>query len=198
MEFLALADGLTPRMVNATGLRIPITNDTWTALDFKRRTDTALEIRVDWRSTRRPYPTAKLALVPMAGNDVIFEITFEKPERRRAFEIFPVIEPEERERLRQMLDETSSGDPVGEILFRDGTGTPLTGREFRIECLEAGCVQLKVVPMGDSALQIQIVTVWSAVPTPTVPTAMLSMIVQPHAANSMSVCVRETKGVLLR
>lgn len=197
MELFALTDGMAPARVHATGLRIPITKDSWVGLDFKRRTDAALEISVDWRSSRRPYAPAKLALVPMAGNDLLFEITFDQPDHRPAFEIFPVTEPEDPERLRKMLAETSSGDPVGELLFRDGKGMALTGRKFRIEGLAAGSVELEVAPVGDTALQVRIMTLWNAVPRPMEPAGILSMLVRPIAANSMTLCVRETKGVML-
>jgi hypothetical protein len=135
-------------------------------------------------------------VVPRAGNKVNVEIAFGGIEERRAFEVFPVNEPGERDDLLQMLAATSSGDPVGETFFREGAGAPLAAREFRVDCSGTGSLQIKLVPNGDAELQVQLMTISGAIPASDSPMPMLCIFVSPHAANLLSVCLRETTGVV--
>jgi hypothetical protein len=197
MDFLALTDGVNATKVSASGLRIPITEDTWITIDFKRMAETALDIRAGCYSTHRPYRDfPKLAVVPLAGNVVWVEFTFDALERRPPFEVFPVDEPD-RDQMAGMLASTTSGDPLGEILFREGRGKPIGASAFRVECAGTGALELKVLPADERTFHIEIGTVSKASPGPGSAGTFLNMFVIPHAANLVSVSIRETEGVFL-
>lgn len=198
MDFLALTDGANPTKVSASGLRIPITEDTWIEIDFKRMAETALDIMVGWRSKRRPYSQfPRLAVVPLAGNVVWVEFTFDAIERRAPLEVFPVLEPD-RDPMAQRPASSTSGDPIGEILFREGRGKSVGASAFRIDCGGTGALELKLVLADERTFHIEIGTVSETAPASGSVGTFLNMFVVPHAANLVSVSIRETKGVLLR
>jgi hypothetical protein len=185
--------------VAATGLRIPIAAGIWAALDFKQFADSALDVTIGCRSTRPSGLRGNMiSIVPMAGNHVVVFLTFDATLQRCPFEVLPVNEPEERGRLVESLSQTSSGDPIGEMLFREVVASPIAAREFRVEFPGSGRLLIKFNQNGgDARVRVEIMTEFGSIPTTNVPTAMLSLFVKPQAADLVSVCLRGMHGVLI-
>jgi hypothetical protein len=196
VELVALtAQG--PISLAASGLRIPLAQDSWIALDFKHSGESALEISFAWRSTCRPYRNPpKLAVVPCAGNVIQVEFSVPGGEPLAASQVYPVQEPEDRERMREMLAVTTSGDPVGEFLLRQGPKIPVLATEFRIGPPPGGGVRLKLLAHDKTAIQIEVECPLDSIPVPGQPMTVSSLLVSPQAANLISVLVREIKGAI--
>lgn len=196
MDFLALTDGGNPTPVSALGLRIPVAPDTWISIDFRQKAETALDLAIGWRSTRRPYPEVpRLAVVPLAGNVLQIEFALGSATLPLPLKIFPVDEPD-REKMADMLRATTSGDPVGELLFRGGPGDALDAAEFQIGPPMGGGVKLKLLTHDQSALKIEVECPMGSIPVPGQPMTVTSLLVAPHAANLVSVLIREVKGAI--
>jgi len=184
--------------LSATGLRIPLSSEAWACLDFRRPSDSVLLVNAGWyRKNPAGNEFPSLALRPAAANRLMVDIHVGPTRTLPALEVFPVNAPEDRKAMSAMLSQTSSGDPLGERLLQDGTTGALDAREFRMACPGGGQLKIELQATDPATLRLALSVDLQEAPRLGVPSSVPQLLLQPNAANLVSLIVRTTTGVAI-
>jgi hypothetical protein len=198
VEMLGIQEsGVSSRMA-ADGLRIALAKDLWVAIDLRWPSGSALETSIGWHTTRDlTTEIATMAILPSAGNVIAVEVSTEMSTSAKGLTVYPVEVAHERQRSPELSSETSCGDPIGKEIVSEAVAAPTDLRRFRVEWPGGGNLRLQILPSKKYGVRVELWLTPGHLGRTGTPASILSMLLKPHAANLISVLMRETRAAMV-
>jgi len=180
--------------LRASGVRVPLKSGCWVAVDLHDEQQGGFAVDVAVRADRRRFDRLpRLAIVPHAGSSASVLIGSKGP-GERSIDVVPVDDAELDGDIQHWLANTTSGDPIGEVVLARPDRRTIPARKFVVEYGEISAVHVSIRESTEALLVVEVGVRDMQTGARDVPFPCLVMFVHLHGANLVSFRFEELVG----